>query len=120
MNKLEDLIEEIMEFLEARGWDPNEPDIAKSIVIEASELLELYQWHPLSNTRNYEKAGEEISDVFWYLVMLCKKADLDLSEVVKDKIKKLEEKYPENKFNGKHNSSFYRKQKEKYRKKRNK
>ncbi len=117
MNKIEDLIKEIMEFTKARGWDPNEPDIAKSIVIEASELLEHYQWTPSSGSQDYEEIGEEIADVFWYLVMLCDKCNLELFEIVKDKIEKNKNKYPEEKFNGKHNASFYKKQKLKYRRK---
>lgn len=126
MGKLDKLIEEIIRFNKARGWTPAQTDIAKSVVIEAAELLEKYQWdesdkkikeiHP----KNYEEVGEEVADVFWYLVTFCNAANIELAKVVKDKIEKNEKKYPQGKFNGKHNDKFYKSQKRKYREVRSK
>ena len=126
MSKLDTLINEIIEFNKARDWTPTQVDIAKSVVIEAAELLEKYQWDESDKKvkgiepKNYEEIGEEIADVFWYLVTFCNAANIDLAKVVGDKIKKNEKKYPEDKFNGKHNDKFYKSQKKKYRQKRKK
>ncbi len=126
MSKLDSLIKDIIRFNKKRGWDPTESDYAKSIVIEASELLEHYQWDD-SNKRirgngpkDYEEIGEEVADVFYYLVSFCNTAGIDLEKVVEDKLQKNENKYPEHKFKGKHNEKFYKSQKRKYRAKKQK
>src|SRR3972149_6539948 len=114
MSKLDILISKIISFNKARGWTPTQVDIAKSVVIEAAELLEKYQWDESDKnikgieSKNYEELGEEVADVFWYLVTFCNAANIDLAEVIKDKIEKNEKKYPEDKFNGKHNDKFYK------------
>jgi len=124
MGGLDDLIKEIIRFNKARGWDPTQSDIAKSVVIEASELLEHYQWDESDKDikgimpKDYEEIGEEVADVLWYLATFCEAAEIDLAEVVKEKIEKNERKYPEEKFKGKHNDKFYKSQKRKYRKNR--
>jgi len=124
MSKLDVLIKEIIRFNKKRGWGPTESDHAKSIVIEASELLEHYQWDESDRDvrgvepKNYEEISEEVADVFWYLVSFCNTAGINLEKAVKEKIDKNEEKYPEHKFKGKHNDKFYKGQKRKYRAKR--
>jgi len=124
MSKLDALIKSIIAFNKKRGWNPTESDHAKSIVIEASELLEHYQWDESDRgsrgiePKNYEEIGEEVADVFWYLVSFCNTASIDLEKVVEDKVEKNKKKYPEDKFKGKHNDKFYKSQKRKYRAKR--
>ncbi|OGM12658.1 hypothetical protein A2V80_01985 [Candidatus Woesebacteria bacterium RBG_16_39_8b] len=121
MSKYASLIRAIISFNKKRGWEPTESDHAKSIVIEASELLEHYQWEESDRgargiePKNYEEIGEEVADIFWYLVGFCRAADINLEKVVEDKLAKNEKKYPENKFKGKHNDKFYKSQKRKYR-----
>jgi len=125
MRKLEILIKKIIKFNKARGWTPTASDLAKSVVIEAAELLEKFQWDETDKNgkgikpKNWVEIGEEVADVFWYLVSFCKAADIKLEEVVKDKITKNEKKYPEEMFNGKHNDEFYKSQKKKYREAKN-
>jgi len=122
------VVEHIAGFNKKRGWSPEAGDIAKSIVIEASELLEKYQWSEtnlvrkssLANKKNIEEIGEEVADVFWYLVTFCKKENIDLLAVSMDKLKKNEVKYPESKFKKGHNEKFYISQKRKYREARQK
>ena len=119
--KLEDIVKEINRFNKARGWTPSSSDIAKSVVIESSELLEHFQWDESVKytkgvkPKNSEEIGEEVADIFWYLVMFCNSFNIDLSQVVQDKVNKNEKKYPEEKFRGKHNDKFYKSQKRKYR-----
>ena len=118
---LEQLSKRIIDFNKARGWTPKTPDLAKSVVIEAAELLEKFQWDESDKNikgiepKNWEEVGEEVADVFWYLVSFCNSANLDLASVVGDKLEKNEKKYPADKFRGKHNDKFYKTQKRKYR-----
>lgn len=118
------IVKEVIRFCEVRGWDPVSSDLAKSIVIEASELLEKFQWDEtnkeqntsLVSPKNKEEIGEEVADVFWYLIGFCRREGIDLLEAARDKLKKNEIKYPANRFKGKHNEKFYVAQKKKYRK----
>jgi len=121
MSKLDNLIKEIGRFNKARGWTPTQVDLAKSVVIEAAELLEKYQWDETDKDakgiepKNFEEIEEEAADVFWYLVTFCEAASINLEKVISDKIMKNEKKYPEKMFKGKHNDKFYKEQKRKYR-----
>jgi NTP pyrophosphatase (non-canonical NTP hydrolase) len=123
-DQLSFLNEEIARFNEARGWNPMPADLAKSIVIEAAELLEHFQWDESARRsgretpKDYDEIGEEVADIYWYLITLCKAAGIDLAKVVREKIEKNEEKYPEEQFKGKHNDEFYKSRKREYRRKR--
>lgn len=124
--KLELLSRKIIAFNKARGWLPTSQDIAKSIVIEAAELLEKFQWDASGKysqdkeAKNWEEVGEEVADVFWYLVSFCNSVNINLPKVIEHKIEKNELKYPEAMFKGKHNDKFYKSQKRKYREARKK
>ena len=120
-SKIEVIISKILTFNRKRGWKPLPSDIAKSLVIESSELLEHFQWDESDKyqnevqKKNWEEISEEVADVFWYLVTFCNASGIKLDKVVQDKINKLEIKYPSGKFKGKHNDKFYKEQKRKYR-----
>jgi len=126
MSNLDTLIKQIIKFNKARGWIPSQVDFAKSVVIEAAELLEKYQWDESDRgikgiePKNFEEISEEVADVFWYLVSFCKAANINLAKAVKDKMIKNEKKYPAKMFKGKHDDKFYKSQKRKYRAKRKK
>jgi len=120
---LEELAKKISDFNDVRGWNPLPGDIAKSIVIEAAELLEKFQWDESDKKqdkkfykKNWEEVGQEVADVFWYLVTFCKEANIDLPNVVYKKITWNKKKYPKKMFKGKHNEKFYQRQKKAYRK----
>lgn len=90
----------VKEYLEERGWDNLHPaDIAKSLVIESAELLEIFQW---DNTRNnkkvdaeqLEKIKKELADILIYCLDMSVILDLDLQKIVEGKLKKVKEKYP--------------------------
>lgn len=126
MKTIEELIKAIYEFNQARGWNPSSQDTAKSVVIEAAELLELFQWD--SSDRNTganlkpkdkDKLKAEIADVFWYLVWLCRQEKIELGEAIEYKIEYNEQKYPVAQFKGKHNDTFYLQRKAEYRQNRN-
>ena len=122
MSKLDDALESAAKFNQARGWDAVPQDLAKSVVIESAELLELFQWD--SSDRNLgsnpkpkdiDKVKSEIADVLWYLSSLCRSMNIDLADALFSKIKYQEEKYPAEMFNGKHNDEFYKQRKAEYR-----
>lgn len=93
------VIEEIRRFSEKRDWDQfhSPENLAKSIAIEAGELLECFQW---SNEYDKEKVIEELADVMNYCVQMADKLDVDIEEIMLDKIKKNAKKYPVNKAKG--------------------
>jgi NTP pyrophosphatase (non-canonical NTP hydrolase) len=90
------ILEEIVKFRDERGWrDHDTPQaLAKSIIIEAAELLENYQWedtHP--NLTNVE---EELADVLIYSLAMCSDLGLDPETIIRKKMVKNEVKYPKN------------------------
>ncbi len=108
----------IKKFCEVRGWDPDKDSLAKSIVIESTELLEVFQWNDTLE-KNFEakkeNVKEEIGDIFIYLVNFCNKINVDLLDCVNKKIDYNEIKFPESKFKNGHNEKFYRQRKAVYR-----
>lgn len=97
---MEKLIERIRKFRDDRDWSQfHSPDnLAKSIVIEAAELLENFQWNGEYDEMNVK---EELADVMNYCLLLADRLDLDIVEIMHDKIDKNEKKYPVSKAKGK-------------------
>ena len=96
----EKTIERIRKFTEDRDWDQfhSPANLAKSIVIEAAELLECFQW---SDTEyNLQHIKEELADVLVYSQNLLDKLGLDADEIVNMKMKQNEAKYPVDKAKG--------------------
>ena len=91
-------IELIKKFRDDRDWKQfhNPKDLAISINLEASELLEIFQWsaEDLECTDKLDKVKEELADVLNYCVLLADRCGLDMDEIIQAKIKKNEEKYP--------------------------
>ncbi|MBU0666408.1 MAG: nucleotide pyrophosphohydrolase [Nanoarchaeota archaeon] len=102
---LEDIRKRIVAFREARDWGQfhNAKDLAVSLSLEASEVLELFQWkkslEEIEQTvkDKKEQLSEEVADVLLYLINLCDVADIDLEEAALSKLDKNENKYPINK-----------------------
>ena len=97
----QETIERIRKFSEDRDWDQfhSPANLAKSISIEANELLECFQW----NEENYDinEVKEELADVLVYCRNMLDKLGLDEDEIVNDKMSKNEAKYPVEKAKGK-------------------
>lgn len=93
------LINSLREFNEERDWDQfhSPENLAKSISIEAGELLECFQW---SNDFNKEDICEELADVVTYCIMLADKLDVNIEDIVLDKLEKSKKKYPVEKAKG--------------------
>lgn len=93
---MEKVIETINKFNQDRNWGSyhTPENIAKSISIEAAELLECFQWRQPKNLKAVE---EELADVLIYSVIMAQRLDLDLETIMLDKIEKNGQKYPVNK-----------------------
>lgn len=95
----QETLERIRKFSKDRDWDkyhtPN--NLAKTIAIEATELLECFQWN-----ENYkiEKVKEELADVIVNCQNLIDNLGLDIDEVINSKMDQNEKKYPVEKFKG--------------------
>lgn len=94
-------LERIRRFTSDRDWDQfhSPSNLAKSIAIEASELLECFQW---SDTEyDLEHVKEELADVMVYCVDMLDKLGLDADDIINAKMAKNEAKYPVEKAKGK-------------------
>ena len=96
----EKTIERIRKFTEERDWDQfhSPANLAKSIVIEAAELLECFQWSDTEYDLQHIK--EELADVLVYSQNLLDKLVLDADEIVNMKMEQNEAKYPVDKAKG--------------------
>ncbi len=96
----EKTIECIRKFTEYRDWDQfhSPANLAKSIVIEAAELLECFQWNETEYDLQHIK--EELADVLVYSQNLLDKLELDADEIVNMKMEQNEAKYPVDKAKG--------------------
>ena len=96
MNK--ETIETILKFRDDRDWKQfhNPKDLALSICLEAAELLEVFQWSAtdLMCVDKRESIKEELADILIYCVHMADTCELDIDEIIMDKMKKNGEKYP--------------------------
>ena len=94
-------IERIRKFTEDRDWDQfhSPSNLAKSIVNEAAELLECFQWS--DEEYDFQHVKEELADVMVYCQNLLDKLGLDADEIINMKMTQNEAKYPVDKAKGK-------------------
>lgn len=101
---LKDLQKKATKFRDDRDWNQfHKPkDLAISLSLEASELLENFQWKSSDDAvmENIENIKDELADVVIYSLLIADQLDMDLGEVIVRKIKKNEEKYPIEKARG--------------------
>jgi NTP pyrophosphatase (non-canonical NTP hydrolase) len=88
------LIEDIIKFRDDRGWKHHDTPsaLAKSIIIEAAELLENYQWE--DERPNMENVKEELADVLIYSIAMASDLGLDPETIIREKLEKNAIKYP--------------------------
>lgn len=100
MDKLELLKQRIDKFNKDRDWDQfhTPSNLSKSISIEASELLECFQWN--DNDFDKEAVKEELADVMNYCIQLSLVLDVDIIDIINEKMDKTEKKYPVDKAKG--------------------
>lgn len=100
MNELDALKERIIKFTKDRNWEQfhTPVNLAKSISIEAAELLECFQWSDLEFDK--EHLLEELADVMNYCIQLALVLDIDIIECINKKMDQNERKYPVEKAYG--------------------
>lgn len=103
------LTQVIKDFCEERDWkqfhDPK--DLAISLSLEASEVLEHFQWKNKDEIGKYvetnkDNIAEELADVFYWILLMSSDLKIDLSDAFLKKMQKNAAKYPIDKAKGKH------------------
>ena len=96
---MEELMDEIIQFQKERDWKKfhTPENLAKSISIEAAELLEHFQW---GKEYDIGEVSEELADVLIYCFYMADSLDLDISEIILNKIEKNAIKYPVDRSKG--------------------
>jgi NTP pyrophosphatase (non-canonical NTP hydrolase) len=94
-----DVIQALREFVQERDWGQfhTPENLAKSVSIEAAELLENYQW---GSPANMQDVQDELADVLTYCLLLADKLGLDPNQIVLEKLAKTQQKYPVEKARG--------------------
>lgn len=97
---MKETIKRVLQFTKDRDWDQfhHPENLAKSISIESAELLECFQW---SSDYDHDKVVDELADILNYCILMADKLDVDIEEIILNKIEKNEIKYPVDKAKGK-------------------
>ena len=107
---LESLAQKIADFCKERDWEQfhNPKNLSMALAVEASELMEIFQWLTLEESvmenlsaAQIAAARDELADIIIYAIRASQMLDIDLLEAVAEKIGKNRKKYPANKFKGK-------------------
>jgi len=109
MDRIENLTQRILDFRKERDWEQfhNPKDVALSLVLEAGEVAEHFQWKGIEETKQYvvdakDEIGEELADVFYWVLLLSHDIGIDLLDALERKIDKNAQKYPVDKAKGRH------------------
>lgn len=109
MKKVNYLTKRIIAFRDARDWKQfhNPKDVALSLVLEATEVMEHFQWESIGEIEKYIKTnkaeiGEELADVLYWVLLMSHDLKIDILEALEKKILKNEVRYPIEKAKGKH------------------
>lgn len=107
MQNIKDLTKRIIAFRDAREWKQfhNPKDVALSLVLEAAEVMEHFQWKSKEEMEKYivtnkSSIGEELADVLYWVLLMSADLNIDILNALGKKIKKNEEKYPVEKARG--------------------
>lgn len=109
MGEIQQIIKKIRKFREERDWTQfhNHKDVALSLVLEAAEVLEHFQWKSLEEVKSHGKTckdelSDELADVAIYLFELADNLKIDLPNAISGKMRKNAIKYPIRKARGVH------------------
>ena len=109
MSELQDLQKRIVDFRDARDWKQfhNPKDLALSLVLEAAEVLEHFQWKNAEEIEAYVKThkkdiSEELVDTLYWILLIAHDLGVDLAEAFDQKMRKNEAKYSVEKSKGNH------------------
>ena len=92
---MEEVKEIITSFRKKRDWSKydSESNLAKSIIIEAAELLEHFQWNEQGD--NIQEIKDELADVLIYALAMCYHLNEDPKKIIKEKLVDVSRRYPE-------------------------
>lgn len=109
MSDIKSLTGKIIKFRDERDWKQfhNPKDVALSLVLEAAEVLEHFQWKSRDEIEKYieknkDDIGEELADVLYWILLMAHDLRIDIKDALEKKVKKNKEKYPVEKARGKH------------------
>lgn len=109
MENVRILTQKIIEFRDARDWKQfhNPKDVALSLVLEAAEVMEHFQWKSKEEIEIYvkehkEKIGEELADALYWILLMSHDLNIDIADALEKKLQKNNEKYPVVKAKGVH------------------
>lgn len=109
MNDVKKLTKDIVNFRNARDWKQfhNPKDLSISLVLEATEVLEHFQWKSAKEMEEYSRShkkeiGEELADTLYWILLLGNDLKIDVLKALEKKIKINNEKYPVEKSKGNH------------------
>jgi len=109
MKEIENLTKEIVSFRDEREWKQfhNPKDMSLSLVLEAGEVMEHFQWKNGEEMEKYvtehkDEIGEELADVLYWILLINHDLNINILEALEKKIKKNKEKYPVEKAKGRH------------------
>jgi NTP pyrophosphatase (non-canonical NTP hydrolase) len=109
MKNIADLTKRIVEFRDARDWKQfhNPKDSAVGLVLEATEVLEHFQWQNKEEMEEYVKTNkediaDELADVLYWVILMANDLGIDMPKAVENKVCKNEKKYPIKKAKGSH------------------
>lgn len=98
MDRYADALKRIKKFNDDRDWSQfhDSKNLALSLNLEASEVLELFQWTQNNQLKKgkEEQLGEELADVFYWCLLLASKHDINLFDALENKMQHNEDKYP--------------------------
>lgn len=104
MSDFQSIANELVRFRDDRDWSQfhDSKNLALAISIEAAELNELFLWKEgaAAEAVNLDRLKEELADIFSFCFLLADKHKLDVKEIVLEKIRTNEKKYPVEKARG--------------------
>lgn len=109
MSEIQSLVQRIIAFRDARDWKQfhNPKDLAISLVLEAGEVMEHFQWKNATEMEQHvqnsgSEIGEELADVLYWILLMGHDLNIDVLAALEEKIQKNEAKYPVEKAKGNH------------------
>lgn len=112
---MDDMLKQILKYIEERDWGQfqNPKDVAISLSLEASEVLEHFQWRSpeeiaayIKTTKGKHDLGEELADVLYWLLLMAHLGKIDLKQAFDAKMDKNRAKYPVKQVKGHHNNKY--------------
>lgn len=109
MNPIKKLTKQIIDFRNKRKWKQfhNPKDVSLSLVLEATEVMEHFQWKNIEEMKEHVKKNklaisEELADVLYWVLLLSHDLNIDIEKALERKIEINNQKYPVKKSKGKH------------------